>query len=311
MTHALHMVVNPTQHYVVGAQARRAGGTYVYEGHEWRHWGADDPSLTAVVVDGADPDLVLCSGQNGLWRSRDGGRRWRLTTDWRVTDARDVAQDPHRPGHLYLALPDGIAFSDDLGEHWRRREDGLPAGGRYTQTVVVDRTRAEHVVAGGSRGLVGSIDGGRSWWTRVGTCSTVTRVVQSGRDGARWFATTESDGLWRSVDGAQRWHRLPLPGESGTLYDVVIDHMRDGVVAVVDHDHGLWWSEDGGDSWELRPAGHPPVRAHRIGVDPTSGALLLATYGRGLLRSTDDGVSWHDAGWSGSEVRAFSIGPLR
>ena len=64
-----------------------------------------------------------------------------------MTEGRDVSVDWLQPDHVYLALPDGIAVSVDAGETWQRREDGLPARGKYTQTLEIDRTRAGHVLA--------------------------------------------------------------------------------------------------------------------------------------------------------------------
>ncbi len=306
MSPALHMCLNPSQHYVVGATARHAGGTYVYDDGRWRHWGADDPSLTAVAFDRAG--TVWTTGQNGLWRSVDGGRRWRIMTDWRITDARALALDPARPGSIHLGLPDGVAYSADHGLTWERRHDGLPENGRYCQTVAVDRTHAGHVVAGCERGVVVSADGGSRWWLRVPTRTTVTQVVQSD---SSWFAATESEGLWRSLDGARHWHRVSLPS-TGTLYDVVVDPAVRGAVAVVDHVRGVWWSEDDGDTWTcLTDALEQPLRAHRLGIDPRTGHLVLATYTRGLLVSPDRGRSWSEAGWQGSDVRSFTIGEPR
>lgn len=311
MTALLHMCLNPNQHYVVGATARHPGGTYVLLHGRWRHWGADDPSLTSVAFDPVDVDTVYTSGQNGLWRSLDAGASWRVMNDWRVTDARAVALDTRQPGTVYLALPDGIVSSTDHGRTWERREGGLPIHGRYTQTVVADRARAGHVVAACERGLAVSTDSGRRWWVRIETRATVTQVAQ-GHEPSTWFATTERDGVWRSTDGARSWHRLKLPRHTGTLYDVVVDPDVPGAVAVVDHDHGLWWSEDDGETWHGLTAHLPgPLRAHRLGIDPQTGHLLLATYGRGLLLSLDRGQTWVDGGWPGSEVRSFAIGEMR
>ncbi|GAB2594608.1 hypothetical protein [Pseudactinotalea suaedae] len=310
-TPELHMCVNRTQHYVVGAQAAFLSGTYRYDAAatRWRHWGADDTTITGLVIDPRDPAVVVTSAQNGMWRSQDRGASWRIMNSWRFTDARGLALDPSRPDEVYLALPDGIGHSPDGGRTWTRREDGLPVRGRYTQAVAVDRDRPGFAFAACESGLYATRDAGRRWWLRVPTRATTTAVVQDALVRERWFATTEQDGLWRSDDAGERWRQVSLPGPTSTLYDVTTAEVHRGLVAVVDHDHGLWLSEDGGERWrQSRPDLPGPVRAHRVGVEPRSGALFLATYGSGLHTSTDLGLSWEHGGMAGSEVRAFVIG---
>lgn len=97
------------------------------------------------------------------------------------------------------------------------------------------------------------------------------------------------DGLYRSGDGGKSWQSGGLSG-------------RDAMNVVRPREHTLWTaghnvlakSSDGGARWvDVRPSGLPSLDVHGFAVDPRDPRTLYAAIaGRGLYRSTDDGVSF-------------------
>jgi photosystem II stability/assembly factor-like uncharacterized protein len=65
----------------------------------------------------------------GLFKSDDGGERWRpISTGLTNTDVGALAIDPATPNTLYAGTSDGGVFmSDDGGESWRAINAGLTA----------------------------------------------------------------------------------------------------------------------------------------------------------------------------------------
>jgi photosystem II stability/assembly factor-like uncharacterized protein len=63
-----------------------------------------------------------------VYRTRDGGRTWRLIVDGIPADhfVNAVREDPVRRGLLYAGTEEGVCVSFDDGEHWQSLQLGLP-----------------------------------------------------------------------------------------------------------------------------------------------------------------------------------------
>ena len=115
---------------------------------------AGSDRIARIVIDPKDPETVYVAalgklystgGQRGVYRTRNGGKTWRLvlagSTPW--TGAIDLAMDPRDPRVLYAALWDrqrtawnfrgngsgsGLWKTIDGGDHWTRLTHGFPDG---------------------------------------------------------------------------------------------------------------------------------------------------------------------------------------
>ena len=121
---------NINRNYVIGSKITTLNGVYIRDdAGAWAHHGYNDTSITAVAFDPRDRNVVYTSALNGLWRSLDGGKTWRMCNSWDMTEGRDVAVDPNAPDHVYLAITDGVAVSTDRAQTLVRKERGLPERG--------------------------------------------------------------------------------------------------------------------------------------------------------------------------------------
>lgn len=302
--------VTLNRNYVIGSKVVAANGVYqLADSGDWQHLGANDPSITAIAFDPRDRRVHYTSALNGLWRSLDGGQLWRICNDWDMTEARDVAVDPNAPDHVYLALPDGIGVSTDRGQTLVRRERGLPARGKYTQVIQVDRTRAGRVLAGCEVGVFLTADGAQSWRRVLPTRDTVYDLQQSPHDPRVWLAATHALGLWRSVDGGDHWEKLAAAPASHPLYNVTFDVTQPQRLALGSWTLGAWTSEDDGRTWQARNAGLPAEHhVWRVGVDPT-GRLYASVHKETLYVSSDFGRNWQPATLDASQVNRFHLVP--
>jgi hypothetical protein len=141
---------------------------------------------------------------------------------------------------------------------------------------------------------------------------SVWTVVRSGD--TLWAGVSEA-GLFRSDDDGATWHGVPAfnehatrsgwqPGAGGLAAHRILidpsDHRRlwVGVSAV-----GVFYSGDGGESWELRNEGVERTAAdddheeigycvHRIAHDPDAPDRIWRQDHKGVYRTADGGASW-------------------
>ncbi|MFI5355983.1 MAG: hypothetical protein ACHQ4G_01470 [Opitutales bacterium] len=309
--HDTYVCASVDDGYVIGSKYVTESGLFRLKADgSWEHLGVNDIGAMAVSFDPRNHDVFYTATLNGCLRTLDGDKRIRVTTGWDVTEPRDVCVDPHAPDTIYLAAPDGILISTDRANTWARRENGLPARGKYTQTIQVDRTTAGRVLAGGEKGIFLTDDAAQSWRPVLATTDTVLDIEQSPRDSDLWVAVTQSEGGWISRDRGLTWTRLAgLPGEHA-LYNVCFDGSNPQRLAVGSYTYGVLTSEDGGETWVARNAGLPAKRkVWRVGIDPESGRLYASIAGEAIHSSDDFGRTWRSAGLPGSRVSSFAFVP--
>lgn len=286
-----------------GIFARGADGSF-------SHVGVHLPLLITLAVDTREPARIYAAGLSGVMRSSDGGMTWRIVTGWDETEPKALALDPLQRDTVYVGLPDGFIVSTDRGQTWHRREHGLPARGKYTQSLQVDRTRAGRVFAGCETGIYLTEDGAQSWRQVFATADTVNDIQQSPHDPARWVAVSQSAGALESRDGGLTWTRLAGVPSAQALYNVTFDPAQRGRIAIASWTYGLLTSEDDGRTWTDRNAGLPlPHRVWRTVVDPDSRLLYASVFEQALYASADFGRTWQVAGMEGSVIRSFIFVP--
>ena len=296
--------------YVVGATVTSVHGVFQQTpSGGWQHLGYSETTITAVAFDPRDRNVVYTSAFNGLWRSLDGGRTWRMCNSWDMTEGRDVAVDPNAPDHVYLALPDGVAVSTDRAQTLARRENGLPARGKYTQAIEIDRTRAGRVFAACEIGLYLTENGGEQWRQVFAAKETVTDIQQSFHDPQLWLAVTQSAGALISRDGGLTWKSLPGVPTDAALYNVTFDVTQPARFAIGSWAHGVLISEDGGQTWTRRNEGLPNEhRVRRVGIDP-AGRLYASVTDERLFVSDDFGRTWRPDVLPESRINNFVLVP--
>lgn len=303
---------NVNRNYVIGSKIVTTNGLFQRDeaAGEWRHFGYNDTTITAVAFDPRDRDVIYTTTLNGIFRSLDGGETWRMTNSWDMTEGRDVEVDPNAPDTVYFALPDGVAVSTDRGQTWERRENGLPDRGKYTQTIAVDRTKAGRVLAGCEKGIFLTENAGMTWGQVLPTLTTVNDVQQSPHHPKQWLAATDTDGIWTSTDGGESWRQVEALPHEEAFYNVTYDPTDASRLSVASWAYGVWTSEDAGKTWTNRNAGLPEKpRAWRVGVDPNSGRLYASIFQETLYYSDDFGRTWTPDAMQGSQVNAFHFVP--
>ncbi|MBK7928161.1 MAG: hypothetical protein IPJ98_11925 [Bryobacterales bacterium] len=186
-------------------------------GETWREAsvGLRRRYMQTIAVDRTAAGVLLAGGEDGLYRSTDGARRWEAVESGarRVTD---VAQSPH-DGRVWTAATQdhGIFLSRDGGRTWGRLE-GVPGAG-MTWNHVAFSPHKEGVLAAAafSQGVWVSEDMGKSWVDRsAGLPSRQVWRVRFDPDAAgRLYASVHEEAVFVSEDGGRSgWKRVGLEG---------------------------------------------------------------------------------------------------
>ena len=231
----------------------------------------------------------LTYGGDGVWRSTNGGRKWKPTGLKDTERISRIAIDPTDDDRIWVAA----------------------SGPLYTP--------------GGARGVFRSTDGGGHWDLALAGANATTgagEVLIDPRNPRRVFAVMwdhlrqpslrrfggPGSGIYRSEDGGASWQRLSggLPGSNAEvgriglglapsdpnrLYALTID--AEGSFT------GFYASQDGGDAWVRRPDQRMLADSQayfgwwfgRVWVDPEDAQHVFVA-GVFLLESFDGGATW-------------------
>jgi photosystem II stability/assembly factor-like uncharacterized protein len=237
--------------------------------------------------------LYATSG-HGILTSVDGGRTWRAT-NWALNSAavEALSIDPRSPGTAYVAIDHEGVFKRSPDGSWQAAKTGLRSLGVHV--LAVDPREPANVYAGTDGGVYKSIDGGSSWRrlpVPISYPETASALAIDPQDPETVYAITSADGGWA------------FGGGMATIYDSRVFKSRDG---------GATWRASGKVQTLKVPAAPNEVPAKtvfgsRVAIDPLDPDTLYAG-ALGVLKSTDGGTTWREAGLARTPVGALAIDP--
>ncbi|HEY3443291.1 MAG TPA: hypothetical protein VGK29_21210 [Paludibaculum sp.] len=296
--HRMYVSSVASKGWVAGLPVRQSGLAVRDPGGAFRPLGFSHPLVQGIAFQGST--LWLAAG-NGAVRSDDGGKTWRITTSWDMTELQDVDADS---ANVYVALPDGVGVSRDGGKTWAHKDAGFTR--KYTHAVKVDRTKTGRVFRGGEAGVWVSEDAGETWRAACREAAETTEIQQSPHDPKLWMAATQHAGLWVSRDGGGAWTRVAGVDGSRTIYNIAFDPRSAARIAVSGWGVGALVSEDGGATWLRRHDG----QIWRVAWDPDiDGRLYAAVHEDALYQSDIAGRAWRKIGLEGSIVYDIAFTP--
>lgn len=249
--------------------------------------------------------VASASGQNGVYRSTDGGATWALFS---ASDGMPFDADLGPDGRLWVTerAPGRVLVID--GESIT--ETG-PANERNYEKVAVNPDDAEHILVG-DRGigdqLYQSVDGGESWerMNVTTSCPTIDWIDQYGDTflptGSLFFDRSEPNkvwvpegfGVWNAVlDGSANFNMVcdTLGIEELVSNDVL--GMADGNVVTAHWDRPIFWH--GGDTAADAIQGPTPRfnTAWDLDGSPADPNFVAVTVGDQRRCCEDDGLAFH------------------
>jgi photosystem II stability/assembly factor-like uncharacterized protein len=258
---------------------------------EWRCIGPYRGGRVTAVTGVSDQPLMFYFGATGggVWKTVDGGARWRNVSDgfFGTGSVGAVEVAPSDPNVVYVGMGEACI-----------------------------RGNVSH-----GDGMYRSTDGGETW-THLGLADTrqIGRIQIDPRDPDRvyvaalghTFGPNADRGVFRTRDGGASWQRVLFTNDSTGAVDLAMDPTNARVLYA-----GFWqvyrtpWSlesggrgsalyksKDGGDSWRrLDGGGLPKGPWGKVGVAvspvrPERVWALIEAEDGGLYRSDDGGSSW-------------------
>ncbi|MFQ5738336.1 MAG: WD40/YVTN/BNR-like repeat-containing protein [Acidobacteriota bacterium] len=299
-------------------------------GVSWQPGAADSlrgvSSLALSPAFAQDDTLFAVGTFDTLFQSTDRGLSWTLVSDFTVYSSdpiRTLAASPNytQDDTLYLGTNgSGVFKSTDGAATWTPMISGLTNQKvlvlRPSPAYLIDRSLFAGTFGGG---VFVSVDGG-PWVARNDGMTelkvTDLNVVKVGiLQDLTLFATTVS-GVFRSTDGGSLWTPTgsisrPLSPQDDLHFFFVVaspDYASDQSVFLAMLE-GLWRSRDGGDNWIYSDT--LPNRISRgLALSPdyqNDGTLAMVSYGGGVVKSTDRGVSWRTKNTGLDNTYSYSL----
>ena len=275
-------------------------GVYVSRdgGGNWTHAGlTNSEHLGRIVVHPTNSDLVYVAAQGPLWKSggdrglyrtEDGGKKWkRILHVSDDTGINEVLMDPRDPNTLYASAwqrrrhvwtlagggPESAIYkSTDGGTTWRKLTQGIPDADKGRIGLAISPANPDVLyaiveAAGDKGGFFRSSNRGESWAKRSSyVCSSpqyYNEIVADPRNADRVYVPDTFSSV--SEDGGKTFKRLGLKDRHVDDHAIWInpantDHLRIG------GDGGLYETWDRGESWQYK-VNLPVTQFYRVSAD--------------------------------------------
>ncbi len=314
--------------------------------YEWRnamYWMAFDPELQgkvwAVVSNKHDlPKARILhfapsSYKGGIMVSSDGGNTWEKSgsvPQAAYTHILLQAGGGAAKRVLYAAaMGKGVYKSQDSGETWVLKADGLPENpyawrladdGKGTLYLITARHSKPKAPADDGA-VYKSTDAGEHW-TRLllpsGLNGPMDLAIDPGQPSrlylAAWsntdpvMARHQQGGVFVSEDGGGHWRRTL---DADWAFSVTIDPKDADVIYATGQEASVWRSADRGMTWR-RIRGFNFKNAHRVVVDPQNeGMIYVATDGGGVWYGPAEGDATAKEDVATPEVSFERVGKSR
>ena len=215
------------------------------------------PNNSSIIYAGSDDG-------GGIWKSSDSGSTWSLlTADYPNMTGWKITIDENSPNTIYACdvySRYGILKSTDGGSTWSNPINGL-------------NSEKDKMVSG------------------LSILSNDTLIISTG-ESATTTPPRPGNGVFRSFDGGISWN-------AGGLQNMTIpciDNNVFGTIFAGTEDHGLFYSNDYGDTWTIHPDVSSTAICHEIDIKDS---IILIGTNSGVYLSTNYGINFSNIGLSG------------
>ena len=273
---------------------------------------SEELRVDAFALDPRSPNVLYAGTGIGVFKTTDGARTWRLASTG-IDFGGDglahrmyegfiwaIAIDPVHTSTVYAASFAGLWKTKYGGVTWRNVLPGaflnLAIDPRRPKTVYASASNSRSTTPRGS--IFKSVDSGDSWRASGPTDlddGYFGHPIVVDRRAPGIVYAGGSRGLFASANQGRTWKKLLSRGVGG----IALDPSRANVLYVGTWAHGVFKSDDGGQTWSApRLAGRSvtsiaiaPTRPQTIyaGVQSKSGPQKWTG---GMFASTDGGATW-------------------
>ncbi|MEV6968133.1 S8 family serine peptidase [Hamadaea sp. NPDC051192] len=297
-------------HWGQSTVVTNTAGVYARTGSGYQRLGVQSASVTDLAVAGTE---LIAGTSNGIYRTATSA----TTPEWGAADGEGyvgagvplVAVSPQDPKVVWKVRTDAfggfdVSVSRDGGQTWEQKahQNGIPLA------LLVHPADPDRISISWGRidavATFSTVDGGQTWKNLYQDRYATALVGDPAKPNRMWFGTPE--GLYRSDDGGVTSTKV-LDGQINAI-------SFEGRRMVVGGAQ-LWSSTDGGRTFRAGDAG--PLDLWVSDIVQVGGVYYAATTsysaygvlkgGRGVLRSTDGGRTWHNVSTALQNLDVLSL----
>ena len=278
------LYVGMGEHAPRGVMTAHGDGVYksIDAGETWVHLGLEKTQhISRIQIHPENPDILWVAAQGalhgksndrGIYKSTNGGKSWKKVLYVNSsTGASELSIDINHPNILYAAMWDhmrtpwkvisggpgsGLYKSIDLGETWKKIENGIP------------KEKGKMAIA---------VSPANSNW--------VYSLVESD-------SKKEKGGLFLSKNGGDSWKRISndhrLLQRAWYYIELTLDPNNENVVYVLSA--SVYKSINGGSDWEEIDTHHGDY--HDLWINPNNSKNMLISNDGGSEITFDAGENW-------------------
>jgi photosystem II stability/assembly factor-like uncharacterized protein len=273
------------------------------EGTTWQPVNTNLPEGRAVLALTVQGSTMFAGTADGVFVSDDAGATWRASgTGIGAPQLHALTLNPGN-GALWLASEDGLYQSRDQGASWQRAGPLLPV-----LSVALAPNDPRTIYVGTShQGVFTSHDGGATWGAAggdLGGRASVAGLTVDPQNAQNVFARVLFERIYKSVDGGDSWRTVWAGMPNDTEVETMAIDPRDSRVMYAGSNNQLYYSTNGGETWQ--PRGLDGVTTFAVWIDPRDSNSLLAGATDGLYQSHDAGANWEPIGFAHTTVTAIT-----
>jgi photosystem II stability/assembly factor-like uncharacterized protein len=236
-------------------------------------------------------ELYLAAHEHGFYKSTNAGASFTAINNG-VEDlsARSFALDPAYAGLLYAGVwhDDSIYRTWNNGISWMKSSYGLPEGSRVYRIYVdpFGRTQKRVFACTYGNGLYSSDDFAQSWISRGLTGQRLYDFLVTDGNPQRWYAATESNGIFRSTSYGAGWNTIMGGLSLNAITGMVRDEESDQQYVAV-YGKGVYEVLENGQEWQEISEGIEDQTVIDLGI--LEGRLTFLTENNVFVK---DGDAW-------------------
>jgi len=258
-----------------------------------RDQNLEEFSVRAIAADPGNADTLVVGGLTGVYRTRDGGKKWKKISD--QLNVESLAVDPRDPDVIYVGTWRQAFRTEDGGNSWTLINNGMVLD-TDVFSITIDPNDPDNLWASTCGWVYNSRDRGNSWLRfRDGFNNRRIHDIEIDPQNPHCILAGSVAGLYRSSNLGKSWQLVS--GDNMVINALAIHPERPGRIIIGTEGDGIYVSCDDGKSYTRSSLGLHNVRVAEVVPDPrANGRLYAAVFfggaASGIHRSDDHGISW-------------------
>jgi photosystem II stability/assembly factor-like uncharacterized protein len=210
--------------------------------------GLRGQSIRAFVQAPSNPSVLFAGTLEGVFRSMDGGAKWKLISppgSLEIHEVESLAVDPVDPNIVYAGTWHLPWKTTDGGTNWHSIKQGL-IDDSDVFSIIIDPAQPRTTFLSACSGIYKSANAGELFRKIQGIPSTArrTRVLKQDPANRETVYAGTTEGLYKTVDGGKSFKRMTEPDV--IVNDVFVDPQDSNHVLLATDRSGVLLSTDRG-----------------------------------------------------------------